>query len=262
MMDYKLLMDTAVLAGETMLKSGAETYRVEDTMSHILRKSNEGHHEVLVMMTGLMATISEEGEAPVTVVRRVTSRGTNLKKVMRVNEISRRYCNDELTLKEAYEELLTVSQNGYREYTGRQNKIALGCAVVGFSIMFGGQTNDVLAAAAVGIVLALISAFGARLNAGDLIMDPLCSFGITSVAIMLKAFLPAEINMDIVIISAIMPLVPGVAITNAIRDTFQGNYLTGGSRMLEAFLKAALIALGVGIGMTVFGTTLIGRARL
>ena len=31
-MNHKLLLDTAVLAGEIMLCSGAETYRVEDTM--------------------------------------------------------------------------------------------------------------------------------------------------------------------------------------------------------------------------------------
>ena len=45
---------------------------------------------------------------------------------------------------------------------------------------------------------------------------------------------------------------PGVAITNAIRDTLQGDYISGGARALEAFLKAAAIALGVGIGMAVF----------
>ena len=61
-----------------------------------------------------------------------------------------------------------------------------------------------------------------------------------------------SINMDIVIVSAIMPIVPGVAITNAIRDTLQGDYLSGCARILEAFLKAASIALGVGIGMAVF----------
>ena len=70
-----------------------------------------------------------------------------------------------------------------------------------------------------------------------------------------------EINMDTVIISAIMPLVPGVAITNAIRDTLQGDYLSGGARVLEAFLKAASIALGVGIGMALFGAV-AGRSFL
>ena len=39
-MDHKLVMDTAVLAGEILLKSGAETYRVEDTMKHILNTGN------------------------------------------------------------------------------------------------------------------------------------------------------------------------------------------------------------------------------
>ena len=67
--------------------------------------------------------------------------------------------------------------------------------------------------------------------------------------------------MDTVIISAIMPLVPGVAITNAIRDTLQGDYLSGGARVLEAFLKAASIALGVGIGMALFGAV-AGRSFL
>ena len=39
-MDYKLLLDTAVFAGEILMKNGAETYRVEDTMYRILKKSN------------------------------------------------------------------------------------------------------------------------------------------------------------------------------------------------------------------------------
>ena len=36
-MDYKLLLDTAVMAGEILLESGAETWRVEDTMLRMLR---------------------------------------------------------------------------------------------------------------------------------------------------------------------------------------------------------------------------------
>ena len=35
-MDDKSIANMAVLAGEIMLRSGAETYRVEDTIKHIL----------------------------------------------------------------------------------------------------------------------------------------------------------------------------------------------------------------------------------
>ena len=59
-------------------------------------------------------------------------------------------------------------------------------------------------------------------------------------------------DMDTVIVSSLMPLVPGVAITNAVRDTLQGDYISGSARMLEAFLKAASIALGVGIGVMLY----------
>ena len=49
-----------------------------------------------------------------------------------------------------------------------------------------------------------------------------------------------------------MPLVPGVAITNAVRDSLQGDYISGGGRMMEAFIKAIAIAVGIGIGMILF----------
>ena len=48
-----------------------------------------------------------------------------------------------------------------------------------------------------------------------------------------------------------MPLVPGVAITNAVFDTLHGDYLSGTARMLEAFVTAAAVAMGIGIGLGV-----------
>ena len=64
----------------------------------------------------------------------------------------------------------------------------------------------------------------------------------------LKVWNPA-LNMDTVIISGIMTLVPGVAITNAIRDTLRGDYISGGARALEAFVTAAAVAIGAGVGI-------------
>ena len=65
--------------------------------------------------------------------------------------------------------------------------------------------------------------------------------------------LAPNVNLDIVIISSIMPLVPGVAITNAVRDTLQGDYISGCARVLEAFLKAAGIAVGIALGLILMG---------
>jgi len=131
----------------------------------------------------------------------------------------------------------------------------------GFAMMFGGSFLDVAATAVVGVLLAAIITLGEKVKMNVIIIDILSSMGIAILAIAMKTYGMKEINMDTVIISAIMPLVPGVAITNAIRDTLQGDYLSGGARVLEAFLKAASIALGVGIGMALFGAV-AGRSFL
>lgn len=128
-------------------------------------------------------------------------------------------------------------------------------------MMFGGSFLDVAATAVVGVLLAAIITLGEKVKMNVIIIDILSSIGIAILAIAMKTYGMKEINMDTVIISAIMPLVPGVAITNAIRDTLQGDYLSGGARVLEAFLKAASIALGVGIGIALFGAV-AGRSFL
>ena len=89
-----------------------------------------------------------------------------------------------------------------------------------------------------------------------IVQDVVSCAGIALFTMMIQAgFLPS-IDIDIVIVAALMPLVPGVAITNAIRDTLQGDYLSGCARILEAFLKAASVAVGAGLGMAIGGMIL------
>lgn len=257
-MDYKLVMNTAILAGELMLRSGAETYRVEDTMNHILRTAGTQTVEASVMMTGIVATISNPDMRPITVMKRVQERGTNLNNVMRVNEISRKYCAGDMTLDEAYGCLKEIGGKLYGVWLYNLATILI---PAGFAPLFGGSVREILAAALVGAILALVVTAGKRLQIHGFILDTVSSLVIAVAAILLKQIIPA-IDDDIVIISSIMPLVPGVAITNAVRDTLQGDYISGGARILEAFLKAAAVALGVGAGIALAGVFFKGGGLL
>ncbi|HEY9575783.1 MAG TPA: threonine/serine exporter family protein, partial [Lachnospiraceae bacterium] len=73
-MDYKLLLDTAVAAGVLMLENGAEIYRVEDTIAHILRKSGLKIAQSYVVPTGIMVTLDDPAIDSLTVIRRVKER--------------------------------------------------------------------------------------------------------------------------------------------------------------------------------------------
>ena len=118
----------------------------------------------------------------------------------------------------------------------------------GFAPLFGGGIAEIAASAVTGVVSAVLITAGKKTGIGSFILNMLCSVGIAVTAVLLKAWHPA-LNMDTVIISGIMPLVPGVAITNAIRDTLRGDYISGGARVLEAFVTAASVAIGIGAGI-------------
>lgn len=263
-MDDKSIANMAVLAGEIMLRSGAETYRVEDTIKHILDtagtsgagSSSESRNdrteqdspvrtESLVMLTGIIVTIERPGQEAVTVMRRVHDRGTNMHRIVEVNEISRKYCARELSAEETWEKLKSIKG---RQYTVWMYNIATVLVPAGFAPLFGGGLREIPAAAAVGVLLAVVMTVGKRLRISSFILNMICAGGVAVAAMALKVWNPA-LNMDTVIISGIMTLVPGVAITNAIRDTLRGDYISGGARALEAFVTAAAVAIGAGVGI-------------
>lgn len=251
MIDYKLLANTAMLAGEIMLCSGAETYRVEDTMYHILKTSNIESTQVIAMMTGLVVTLNDPGfEQPVTMMRRVSERSTNVSNIVKVNDISRRYCEEKISLEEAYEELKHAKGKQYNRLL--YNFATIGIAV-GFAMMFGGSLHDIIAAAVVGAVLAGVMTIGKIANLSSVLVHVLSGLGIAMLTVVIQRVLFADLSVNIVIASSIMPIVPGVAITNAIRDTIQGDYLSGCARILEAFLVAMAIAVGAGLGLLIVG---------
>ena len=102
--------------------------------------------------------------------------------------------------------------------------------------------KETLVSAAVGCILAFLITLGKKIQMSSFILNAICAFGVAVTAACVNR-VTSGWNLDIVIISSLMPLVPGVAITNAIRDTLRGDYISGGARILEAFLTAAAIGL-------------------
>ena len=247
MKNYKLLVDTAALAGEIMLSSGAETYRVEDTMSHILKTSDIGTIETLALLTGIVVTVNDESmEQPLTVMKTVNDRVTNMSTIIKVNDISRKYCSGKITLEEAYERLNHVRGKEYNRFLYNLGTVGI---AIGFAMMFGGQGKELVVTALVGAFLATVITLGKIAKWSGILVNAFSAMGIAMIAMFFKGFIFPDMDMDVVIIGAIMPIVPGVAITNAIRDTLQADYLSGCGRILEAFLTAASVAVGIGLGM-------------
>lgn len=249
-MNDKLLMETAVLAGEIMLVSGAEIYRVEDTINRILRRAGRKTAETIVISTGIFATLNDPEIEAITVVRRVADRSTNLNRVYLVNDVSRRLCNESLSAEQAYSELLEIQK--VVQYRPLLKHAGLISVSVFFVLLLGGKAADCAAAALTGGVLAAVTHAVNYIRLNDFCRNAVCSFAIANATLCFREWLLPSLNMNMVIIGAIMPLVPGVIFTTAIRDTLNGDYSAGMARMLEAVVVALAVAAGVGSGISVF----------
>ncbi len=248
-MDYKILLKTAMLAGEIMSQSGAETLRVEDTMIRILSTSNLQSVEVYATTTGIVASLSDTTIDPISAVARISNRSNNLSRIHDVNQISRNICDGLITLEEALDQLNEIRNR--KIYTSVTHSLAVVVCTVGFTGLLGGSLSDCIIAAINGGIIALISRFTEKRVVSSFMADAVKCFAIAFFTmICTKSFIP--FSRELVIIGSIMPLVPGVPITNAIRDTLQGDYNSGTARAVEAFVISLGLALGVGAGIGLF----------
>ncbi len=258
-MDYKLLADTALLAGEIMLRGGAETYRVEETICRILQTSGLEKTEGIALTTVIMVMLEGQGTEPITYVKRIGERSTNLGHVNDVNHVSRMFCSGKMSLDDAYKELTRISTS--KQYSGFVMGLCTVLTASFFTILMGGAWNDCIVAALNGMLLVGVTHINNGLHINRFVLQLLTSFFIALLSIILVSIFGSTLNLEAIIAGSIMSMLPGVAITNAIRDLLQGDYMSAGARATEAFVIAVSIAVGIGLGLA-FGSFLIGGAIL
>lgn len=246
MEETELVMNTALLAGEILLENGAEIARVEDTMMRISRNAGYANANVFVLLTGITMSLPD-GTA--TQVRPVHSRTLDLEKVDQVNTLSRQFASAEIDVPTFYQQLRQVKV-AVQTFPFWLQLIAAVVVSVTLMIAFTGLSQwwvmiltAVAGAAGYAVFyfinhelqIRFLSEFLAALIIGAIADAGVAWLGLSRVA------------GDAVIIGALMPLVPGVPLMNAFRDTMSGNYLSGPARAVEAILSVCAIGLGIAI---------------
>lgn len=247
-MNINKLLQVSTLAGKILLESGAETYRVEETIVIICSSFGADNAESFVTPTGIMVSVTYNKTVS-TLVKRITSRGVDLNKIDKINSLSRKIQHTPMHIDEFNEELLNISKGDrYSPFiTLVSSSIAAGC----FSLMFGGDFKDFISAALIGSVIKIIAVICQKLNINDFFINSLCG-GITAILAIFLVKLNISSNIDKTIIGSIMLLVPGLTVTNAIRDTIAGDILSGLTKAAEAVLVALSIAVGTGAVLSLF----------
>lgn len=240
-MDYYLLTDLAAQVGHGLAISGAETFRVEDTIRRILRAYGI-ECEVFAIPNCLTISFEAANGKPLTIMKRIGFHGNDLDAVEQFNALSRRICRETPEVEVAVQ-WLEETQAACRKYSLPVYYLGHYLGAFGFCFVFGGTLRDSLWAGLLGLIIGLVNGFLNRLEVNPFFRTIAASFFMAAPAY-LAASLGWMDSVDSSIIGALMILVPGLLITNSMRDIIYGDTNSGINRIVQVLLSAFAIALG------------------
>ena len=100
----------ATLIGEILLKNGAETFRVEDTMERVAKACGAYRVDTFVTPTGVFISIRQENGKTLTGLKRIKKRRISLDRIAKVNEVSRALVEERIDYDTALDSLHQISK--------------------------------------------------------------------------------------------------------------------------------------------------------
>lgn len=244
------ILELTIIAGELLLKSGAEIFRVEDTMEKIAAAYGAQNYTVYVVSNGVFATVGMGDASYQTQVQNAPLAPVHLGRVAAVNSLSRRITQGELSLEEATKQMRAVWDIPFT--SPKTQIIAAGIGSACFCYIFGGTLTDSIISCISGILLWIFMLKSSDIKLSKMIAHIIGSVFVTAFGLLIYN-LGMGNQMDKIIIGSIIPLVPGVPLTTAVRDFFNGDHLSGTIHLIDALLVAACIAIGVGAVFKIAG---------
>lgn len=259
-LDVKRVVDMAMHAGRILLKNGGEIFRVEETIKRICGRFHVNHVDIFSMSHGIFVSAENENGEAYTKVNHVPLSSSHLGIVAEVNELSREISAGRVKLEEAEERLEKIEKIPPKKRWFQY--MAAGLASGTFALMLGSSVPEAVAAFLIGFLSYVWVLFAGKHNLSKIIVNIVGGVIMTvlALAFMRIPFLPI-LKLDGMMVGAIMPMIPGVAFVNAIRDIADTDFLSGLVRMIDALLVFVYIAIGVGVTLSIYNTMMGGILR-
>ena len=224
-----------------MLISGAEVHRVEDSICRICSAFGAERTDVFIITSSMIATVHTANGDVFTQTRRITTSGMDYEKLDKLNALSRKICYQGVTVDEIDKELESISK--IKAYPFWLEVLAYAIIAGAFTLFFGGTWLESLVSFLIGgAVRGLI--FVSDLFVKNKIFSKFMASFVSAGAAYIAYNIGIVTDVDEIIIGNIMTLIPGIGLTNALRDLFTGDSIAGLLRTIEAVLTALAIAAG------------------
>lgn len=250
-MNYDKLLNISVELGCRLMSSGAEIYRVEESVRRLLQAYGLESPEVFAIPNCVIVSVTTPEGHPITRMRRIGSHGTNIELLERCNALCRSLCKSPLPLPQARGQVDKL-RTQRRSYRPRQVLAGYFIAPAFFTPLFGGGFWDGLAAGLCGLAVGWCVIFGRRLLGSNNFVRTIAASLAGALGALLLVLLGLGRDVDTITIGVFMVLVPGIALTNAMREIMAGDIISGLTRAAEAILTGAAIALGAALALALW----------
>ncbi len=228
--------------GEALLGSGAEIYRAEDTLNRMGYAYGAAAMNVFVIPSSIVITMEMPDGEMLTQTRRVrTANANDFTRLDEINELSRDYCRSPFPVEELQERLRKITG---QKVSRMELLVGFMIAAGAFAVFFGGTAQDGVISALGGLLIWGLQVYFAPICMNDTVYTFLASFLMGLLVSAAGRIFPG-LHVDQVMIGDIMLLIPGIMITNAIRDFLLGDTISGALRLSQAVLLAGILVLGV-----------------
>lgn len=237
------LLKTALDIGESMLICGGEVSRVEDTVTRICKSYGATRVNPFVITSSMVVTLEFANGETVTQTRRVNESAIDFTMLEELNDLSRYICKNRPEISELHELFEKRINESERSKSQKKKFFGFLMAAFAFAVFFGGNVFDGLVSAGIAILIWFLECYFRKIIQNQMLYLLFAAF-VMGVFAMLFGYTGFSFHVDKIMIGDIMLLIPGLVMTNAIRDVFSGDTISGMLRLCESLLMAAMIAAG------------------
>ena len=245
-MEMKKVLKYAMEIGECMLVSGAGVSRVEDTISRICKAYGAKEANVFSITSSIVTTIEDEKGEILTQTKRIRSYKTDFTKLDELNQLSRYMCKELPEEEEVKRKISEIKKGKVVVFT--EEVLTSAVIAAAWTSFYGGGITEGIIAMIAGAFVAVLARYIKILAPNEMVLNFLLSFFVAAFA-----YISAKFGM---MVGAIMPMIPGVAFVNALRDMIGGDMMSGILRVCESVLLAVFLAAGSFMALIFWGGVL------
>lgn len=247
-MNYNKIVQGILDIGESMLISGAENYRIEDSLYRMCRSYGFVKYDVFVIPSNIQITVETENGDIITQVRHIENADIDFDQLDYMNNLCRYVCShtpDEEELQKKYQEVKNrPPQHPAAKY------FAGVMGGTGFAVFFGCNFKDAIVAVIVSLMIVVVGKWLEKREGNLFVYNTILSF-LSEVIIVLSVRNGFADHPERIMIGIVMLLISGLSTTNGIREILQKDYISGFINIMNSILGAAGIAVGTALAMLV-----------